>query len=206
MFISSGLNNISSLLPPIATSGIVAMVTANNFNGIWIYVLLYLVFYIIYFETLHWNYYTYTLLADYYHLEVQKMLFEKVANNDDIFKKVSKGKIVDTCSDDIRYLVDVVDCVVKATMSIVKLLIIFLIFIYYNVFVGIIALVLDLLYLILMNDNSKKVSKYYEGTRKYEDKILDILNQMLTNLRQVKTLNLMPNLNVNLDKTRKKLE
>ncbi len=203
MFISSGLNNISSLLPPIATSGIVAMVTANNFNGIWIYVLLYLVFYIIYFETLHWNYYTYTLLADYYHLEVQKMLFEKVANNDDIFKKVSKGKIVDTCSDDIRYLVDVVDCVVKATMSIVKLLIIFLIFIYYNVFVGIIALVLDLLYLILMNDNSKKVSKYYEGTRKYEDKILDILNQMLTNLRQVKTLNLMPNLNVNLDKTRK---
>ena len=204
MFISSGLNNISSLLPPIATSGIIAMITANNFNGIWYYVILYLIFYVIYFSSLHWNYYTYTVLADYYHLEVQRMLFEKVANNDVIFEKISKGKITETCSDDIRYLVDVVDCVVKASMSIVKLAIIFLIFMYYNIFVATMVLALDILYLKLMNDNSKKVSKYYEGTRKYEDKIMDILTQMLTNLRQVKTLNMMPKLNVNLDKTRKK--
>lgn len=204
MFISSCLNNISSLLPPIATSGIIAMVTANNFNGIWIYVLMYAIFYTIYFSTLHWNYYTYTILADYYHLEVQKMLFEHVANNDVIFEKISKGKIIETCSDDIRYLVDVVDCVVKASMSIVKLLIIFMIFMYYNIIVATIVLVLDLIYLKLMNNNSKKVSKYYEGTRKYEDKIIDTLNQMLTNLKQVKTLNLMPKLNLNLDKTRKR--
>ncbi len=204
MFISSGLNNISSLLPPIATAGIIAMITANNFNGIWYYVFLYLLFYCMYFGSLHWNYYTYTVLADYYHLEVQKMLFEKVANNDAIFEKISKGKIVDTCSDDIRYLVDVVDCVVKASMSILKLIIIFLIFMYYNVLVATMVLLLDLLYLKLMNDNSKMVSKYYEGTRKYEDKILDTLNQMLTNLRQVKTLNMMPMLNKNLDKTRKR--
>lgn len=204
MFISSGLNNISSLLPPVATSGIIAMITKNNFNGIWFYVILYILFYIVYFGTLHWNYYTYTALADYYHLEVQKMLFEKVANNDDIFEKISKGKIIETCSDDIRYLVDVVDCVVKASMSIVKLLIIFSIFMSYNILVATLVLGLDLLYLKLMNDNSKMVSKYYEGTRKYEDKIMDTLNQMMSNLKQVRILNLMPKLNVNLDKTRKR--
>lgn len=204
MFISSGLNNISSLLPPIATSGIIAMVTSNNFNGIWFYVLLYIIFYVIYFGSLSWNYYTYTVLADYYHLEVQKMLFEKLANNDVIFEKISKGKIIETCSDDIRYLVDVIDCVVKASMGIVTLIIIFMIFIYYNVIVASVVLILVLLYLKLMNDNSKKVSKFYEGTRKYEDKIIDILNQMLANLKQVKTLNLMPRLNVNLDKIRKR--
>ena len=204
MFVSSGLNNIASLLPPVATAGIVAMVTENNFNGIWFYVFLYLVFYTIYFSTLHWNYNVYTKIADYYHIEVQKMLFEKVANNEVIFEKFSKGRIVETCSDDIRYLVDVVDCAVKASMSMVKLLIIFVIFMYYNVLVATMVLVLDLLYLTLMNDNSRKVSKYYEGTRKYEDKIIDILNQMLTNLKQVKTLNLMPMLNKNLDKTRKR--
>lgn len=202
MFISSCLNNISSLLPPMATAGIIAMITTNNFNGIWFYVILYLVFYAMYFGSLYWNYYTYAVIADYYHLEVQKMLFEKVASNDAIFEKISKGKIIETCSDDIRYLVDVVDCSVKATMSLVKLLIIFLIFIYYNVIVALIVLLLDLLYLKLMNDNSKKVSKFYEGTRKYEDKIIDILNQMLANIKQVKTLNLMPKLNDNLDRTR----
>ena len=204
MFISSGINNITSLLPPIATSGIIAMITNNNFDGIWYFVVLYIIFYLMYFGSLYWNYHTYTVLADYYHLNVQKMLFEKVANNEAIFEKFSKGKIIETCSDDIRYLVDVIDCIVKATMSIVKLVIIFIIFMYYNIIVATIVLVLDLLYLKLMNDNSKKVSKYYEGTRKYEDKIIDILNQMLSNLKQVKTLNMMPKLNVNLDKTRRK--
>lgn len=202
MFISIGLHNIASLLPPIATSGIIASITSNNFNAIWYFVILYLLFYVLYFGTLKWNYATYTSLADYYHLEVQKLLFEKVANNDAIFSKISKGKIIETCSDDIRYLVDVVDTFSKAVMQIIKLLVIFGIFISYNIFVASMVLILDLLYLNLMNNNSKHVSKYYEGTRKYEDKIIDTLNQMLTNLRQVKTLNMMPNLNKKLDKTR----
>ena len=204
MFVSYGIHNISSLLPPIATAGIIGMITTNNFSGIWFYVILYIIFYVLYFSSLHWNYYTYTVLADYYHLEVQKLLFEKVANNDEIFEKISKGKILETCSDDVRYLVDVIDCVVKASMGILKLLIIFLIFMYYNIIVATMVLLLDFLYLKLMNDNSKDVSKYYEGTRKYEDKVIDILNQMLVNIKQVKVLNLMPKLNVNLEKTRKR--
>lgn len=202
MFISCGLNNIASLLPPLATSGIIAVITNKDFNGIWLFVVLYLFFYVIYYASLYWNYYTYTVLADYYHLEVQKMLMEKVASNDEIFNKISKGKIIETCSDDIRYLVDVIDCVVKALMTILKLIIIFGIFMYYNVIVASFVLILDVLYLYLMNDNSKKVSKFYEGTRKYEDKVIDVLNQMLINLKQVKTLNMMPKLNINLDKTR----
>ena len=161
MFLSSGINNISSLLPPLATAGIIAMITQNNFNGIWNYVILYGIFYIIYFSSLKWNYHTYTVLADYYHLEVQKKLFEHVANNDEIFSKISKGKIIETCSDDVRYLVDVIDCTVKASMSILKLLVIFFIFIYYNIFVAVFVILFDLLYLKLMNNNSKKVSKWH---------------------------------------------
>lgn len=202
MFVSCCLYNLSSLLPPIATAGIIAVVTENNFNGIWYYVLLYMIFYILYFSMLHWNYHTYTVLANYYHLEVQKKLFEHVANNDSIFNKISKGKIVDTTSDDVRYLVDVMDAGSEALMRFIELIIIFLIFSSYNIGVALIALAIDLLYLILMNNNSKRVSKYYEGTRKYEDKVIDTLNQMLVNLKQVKSLNIMPNLNKKLDKTR----
>lgn len=204
MFISCCFFHLSSLLPPIATSGIIAVVTANNFNGIWYYVILYLIFYIIYFTMRNWNYHTYTTLADYYHIEVQKMLFEHVANNDAIFDKVSKGKIVDTCGDDIRYLVDVLDSASQALMRLIQLIIIFVIFSYYNILVALAVLILDFIYLKIMNNNSKCVSKYYEGTRKYEDKSLDILNQMLANLKQVKSLNMMPNLNDKLDKTRNK--
>lgn len=204
MFVSCCLYNLSNLLPPIATSGIIATITNNNFNGIWYYVALYLIFYVIYFSMLNWNYYTYTVLANYYHLEVQKILFEHVANNDSIFNKISKGKIVDTTSDDVRYLVDVLNAFSEAFMRFIELIVIFIIFSSYNIVVAIIAMVIDAIYLILMNDNSKKVSKYYEGTRKYEDKVIDTLNQMLVNLKQVKSLSMMPNLNKKLDKTRVK--
>lgn len=204
MFVSCCVYNLSSLLPPVATSGIIAVVTKNDFNGIWYYVMLYIVFYIIYFTTLNWNYYTYKSLAKYYHMTVQKKLFDHVANNDSIFNKISRGKIVDTTSDDVRYLVDVMNSASEGLMRFIELIVIFAIFSYYNLLVALIAFLIDLLYIVLMLDNSKKVSKFYEGTRKYEDKIIDILNQMLTNLKQVKSLNLMPNLNKKLDKTRDK--
>ena len=204
MFISCGLYNLCTLLPPIATSGIIAVISDGNFKGIWVYVLMYIVFYIMYFSFLRWNSVTYTKLADYYHMEVQKQLFDHISNNDSIFSKISKGKIVDTCSDDIRYLVDIVNAASEALMRIIQIVIICIIFMYYNIYIGLFVVFIDLIYIKLMNDNSKKVSKYYEGTRKYEDKIIDTLNQMLVSIKQIKSLNIMPNINKNLDKSRKK--
>ncbi len=204
MFLSCLLYNLSSLLPPIATAGIIAVLSEKNFNGIWFYAALYVVFYILYFTLLHWNYYTYKELANYYHLGVQKELFEHVSNNDSIFNKISKGKIVATASDDIRYLVDVMDSFSEAIVGLLQLVVIFVIFSSYNLIVAFIAFSINLLYLVLMNINSKQVSKYYEGTRKYEDKIIDTFSQMLLNIKQVKSLNIMPKLNKSLDKTRSK--
>lgn len=89
-------------------------------------------------------------------------------------------------------------------MNIVKLCVIFYIFLSYNILVGLFVLFLDLLYLLIMDRNSNNVSKYYEGQRKYDDKLIDTLNQIMGNLKQVRTLNVMPNLNLKLSKTRDK--
>ena len=204
LFLSSALSHISSLLPPIATAQIIAMISDANMHAVCLCAILYVVFYIIYFAAQHWNYHTYTTLAEHYHVEVQKDLFEKLASHDDILEQASKGKIMDTCNTDVCYIVDTINAFAESLMNILKLVIIFGIFMYYNVYVGIFVLVLDLFYLIVMDKNSSNVSRCYEGQRKYDDKMLDILNQMLTNLKQVKALNLMPNLNVKLANTRKK--
>lgn len=204
MFISCFLYNMASLLPPIATSGIISVITDHNFNGIWYYVLLYLGFYVFYFTMLRWNHYTDTVLENYYHMEVQKRLFDHVASNDSIFEKISKGKVVDTASDDVRYLADILNVASESLMRLIQLIVIFVIFLRYHVLVALIAISIDLIYLYFMNANSRKVSKYYEGTRKYEDKVIDTFNQMILHLRQVKTLDMMPNLNRKLDTTRNK--
>ena len=204
MLISNVLLCIADLLPPVATAGIIAVITDHgSFDSIWFFVVLYIIFYGLYFSMYAWNYWTYAALHRYYYNHVQQMIFNHVAENNSILDKISKGKISETCSEDVRYLVDVVDAACDATASLAQLAVIFIIFCSHNLVVGIIALVLDAIYIWFMNNNSKMVAKHYEGTRKYQDKIIDILNQMLSNLRQVKSLNIMPNLEKKLKSTRK---
>ena len=201
LFISQGLYALTALLPPLATSGIIAVITNNNFDGIWYYVVLYFVFYAVHYATNYWNFKMYTILAEYYHFAIQQKLFAHIINHDSIFNNISQAEISSTCTDDIRYPIDALDCAACALMSFIQAVVIFMVFSYYNILVALIALGFDLLYLYVMNQNSRKVAHFYEGTRKYEDKVNDILNQMIVNRRQVKTLNILPSLNKRLGKT-----
>lgn len=201
LFISQGLYSLTALLPPMATAGIIGVVTNNNFKGIWLYVVLYLVFYLVNYATNYWNFVMYTKLARYYHYTIQQKLFAHIINNDSIFNYISHGEISDTCSDDIRYPIDALDSAVCALMCLIQTVVIFFIFGYYNIIIAAIALGFDLLYFYVMNENSRKVAHYYEGARKYEDKVNDIFHQMIINRRQVKTLNMLPSLNKRLTRT-----
>ena len=201
LFVSDGINILTSLLPPMATAGIIGVIADNNFKGIWFYVVLYFIFYTIYFITLYWNYRIYYKLSEYYYLSVQQKLFAHIINNDNIFNYISRGEITETCAEDIHYLIEVIDNTSSAIMYILRTVIIFFIFSYYNIFIAAIALAFDIVYFYVMDQNSKKISHAYEGTRKYEDKINDIFHQMIVNRRQVKTLNMLPNLNRRLTRT-----
>lgn len=204
LFISDMLYNLATLLPPIATSGIIAVLTEQgSFTSIWFYVVLYLVFYFFQFAFLEWNYHIYVDLSHHYYNTVQQELFEHIVENDGILEKIGKGKITDTCSEDISYIVCSVDQAADALTGIIQLIVIFFIFAINNIVAAVVALIIDIIYLHLMNNNSKMVAKYYEGTRKYQDKIIDVLNQMMGSLKQVKSLNIMPNLTKRLDKSRK---
>ena len=196
LFLSFMLYNLVSLLPPIATAGIIAVITqGSNFHAIWFYVILFLLFYIIEYTLLAWKYYIYVTLSHYYYNTVQQKLFDHVINNISITEKISRGRITDTFNEDISYLIQTINSAAIALTGIIQLLIIFLIFASYSVSIALVALIIDLFYIILMSKNSKFVAKYFDGVRKYKDRILDVLNEILNNLKQIKTLNLMPILN-----------
>ena len=203
MFAASIIKGVLILLPPIATAGIIAVITNNerSFHEVWLYVGLFLIFYIAYFIVYSFEYKAYITLSNYYRQDVQQQLFEHVANNESIFEKFSRGKITTTCSEDVLYVVDIIDTASSAVAGFIQIIIIFLIFIYYNTIAAFIAFAVIATYLIIMNDNAKMVSKYYEGTRKYQDKNVDILSQMLSNVKQVTSLNMMPNLSKKLTKS-----
>ena len=202
LFVSEIFSCLTSLLPPIATAGIIGVITENNFNGIWIYVALYLIFYVANLACIAWNHRSYRDLSGYYQHTVQQMLINHITDNEAIFDKISRGKIIATCTEDVRFMVDVLESASNATAGLVQLVCIFFTFLFYSPFVAVIAAAIDAAYLILMNHNAHYVARHYEGTRKYEDKTADLLTQMLTNLKQVKSLNLMPNLNKKIERSK----
>ncbi len=204
LFVSDLLHNLATLLPPIATSGIIAVLTEKGeYSSIWFFAILYVLFYFFQFAFLEWNYHVYVDLSHHYYNVVQQRLFEHIVENDGILEKIGKGKITDTCSEDISYIVYAVDQIADAFAGVIQLVVIFCIFAFNNVIAAVAAIIIDLFYLHVMNNNSKMIAKYYEGTRKYQDKIIDVLNQMLGSLKQVKSLNIMPNLTKRLEKSRK---
>ena len=199
LFISRTLFNFAELLPPIATAGIIGLIIQQNLTNIWFFVALYLFFFIIRNLLLSWNLYSFSTLSTYYQLTVQQTLFEHIINNNSIFNKISQGEVINTCGHDVRLLVDLVSNTAKIFANFLQIIVIFFVFCHYNMLVATISLGIILLYIITSNISTQHASRHYNKTRKSEDKIIDIFNQMLTNLKQVKSLNIMPSLDKKLN-------
>lgn len=199
LFVSRTLFNFAELLPPIATAGIIGLIIQKDLTNIWFFVALYLFFFAIRNLLLRWNLHSFSTLSTYYQLTVQQTLFEHIINNNSIFNKISQGEVINTCGHDVRLLVDLVSNTAKIFANFLQIIVIFFVFCHYNLLVATISLGLILLYIIASNISTQHASRHYNKTRKSEDKIIDIFNQMLTNLKQVKSLNIMPSLDKKLN-------
>ena len=181
------------LLPPIATAGIIGVLTSGgDINTILGWAVFYVVAYVIYASIRTVVYRMYMNMAKKYHVLLQRKMFEHVVKNDAIFDEISKGKIIASCTDDIRWVVDVPDCIAMATSKIIKIAIIFAIFAVHNIWAAIVAALFELIYMLLMDKNTRKYSQHFDGSRKYEDKAADVLNQVLKSPKQIKAMNALP--------------
>ena len=195
LILSYTISNIIKLLPPLATAGIISVVTrASNFNAIWFYVILFILFTILYYSVNSWSYYLETGLVRYYYSTTQHLLFNHIAKNPLILESISKGRITDTFTEDVSYMYSTVRSGVYALTSFFQLFLIFLIFSANNIFLGLLALIVDAIYIYLMNQNSKAAAVRFDGIRKSQDKNWDLLFQILNNLKQITSLSLMPSL------------
>lgn len=180
------------LLPPLATSEIIGVLTrGGTIEEVLKWSVLYLISYAVYtiVRTVIWRMYMNT--ARDFHILLQKKLLEHIAVNNGIFDELSRGKVIATCTDDIRWVVDIFDCLACAISKGIKLIIIFAIFVFSNIWVALVAVLVDIIYMILMGKNTKAYAKHFDGCRKYEDKTTNVVNQVATNSSQIKAMNLL---------------
>ncbi len=184
MFVSCAAYNLAGLLPPVATAGIIRAVTEKNYSGIWFYAGLYLLFYVAYFVFLRINYYAFAKMGEFYHISLQKRIFDNISAHPETLEKLPEGRILDSFADDIRWIVDAVNASVESVIRIIQLLIIFAIFLRYNLSIGIIAVLVDMLYLFILNANARREASSYAASRRAEDRAISAFSEMINSKQQ----------------------
>lgn len=191
LFLGSIMAHLSSLLIPIFASNIIYEVTNSNANATYINIGLLAITYIAYNLFWYLNYVSYSYNFKYSYKNLREKIVDKVFTYDtDFSDKLSKGTILNTVNTDTANLSEMVDNVCEIIVVFVKVLVMIFIFLKTNIFVGLIVLLLECLYLKTFDYCNVMSTKYLRGQQRYRDKLTDNLSQILNGLGEIKVFNI----------------
>lgn len=191
LFLGSILAHLSSLLIPVFTANIIDYVTSGNTNTTFLNIGLLAVTYIAYNLFWYLNYVSYSYNFKYSYKNLREKIVDKVFTYDAEFSdKISKGTILNTVNTDVSNLSEMIDNICEIMVVFVKVIVLILIFLTTNVYIGLFVLLLEFLYLKAFDYCNIKSTKYLRGQQKYRDKLTDNLSQILNGLSEIKLFNI----------------
>jgi len=191
LFFGSIMAHLSSLLIPIFTSNIIYEVTKNNVDATYINIGLLAITYVAYNLFWYLNYISYSFNFKYSYKNLRERIVDKVFTYDSEFSdKLSKGTILNTVNTDTANLSEMIDNVCEIMVVFVKVIIMIFIFLKTNIYIGLIVLLLESLYLKSFDYCNIKSTQYLRGQQKYRDKLTDNLSQILNGLGEIKVFNI----------------
>lgn len=204
LFFSAFLRSFTVLGFPVFSAKIVDYATNGDFNGAFLNVLYLGINYLIYNIVYHWNYVAYRDNTNYVYTKLQENVVDKVSNYDENFtKKLSKSYLINTTSNDIYEVCMFADRMMDAITHFISLVIALGILLFNNIFIGLIALIFNVLYLYLLDYCQKKKDYYLMGQRKQQDKIVEMFAQTLDGTKEIKSFDMHNKLNEYLEINKK---
>lgn len=191
LFLGSITAHLSSLLIPVFASNIIYEVTNKNVNATYLNIGLLAITYIAYNLFWYLNYISYSHNFKYSYKNLREKIIDKVFTYDTEFSdKISKGTILNTVNTDTANLSEMIDNVCEIMVVFAKVIIMIIIFLKTNLFIGILVLLLEIIYLKSFDYCNIKSTKYLRGQQKYRDKLTDNLSQILNGLGEIKVFNI----------------
>lgn len=191
LFFGSIMAHISSLLIPVFTSNIVYEITVGNVNSTYLNIGLLLVTYVSYNVFWYLNYVSYSNNFTYSYSNLREKIVDKVFTYDaEYTNKLSKGKILNTVNTDTANLSEMVDNICEIIVVFVKVSVMIAIFLKTNIYIGLLVLLLEFLYIKTFDYCNVMSTKYLRGQQKYRDKLTDNLSQILNGLDEIKVFNI----------------
>lgn len=198
LFLGSIMGHLTSLLIPVFTSNIVYYVTEGNSSLTYFNIFLLMAIYMVYNLFWYLNYVAYSYNFKYSYQTIREIVIDKISTYDSDFSdKLSKSKILNTVNMDTTHLAEMIDTVCELMVVFVKVLILIFIFLKTNVYIGLIVLLIEFLYLKAYDYCNVKSTKYLTAQLKYRDKLTDNLSQVLNGLNEIKMFNVFKKLKHN---------
>lgn len=191
LFLGSILGHLTSIIVPVFTSNIIYEVTKGNIDMVYLNIALLAITYTL--HNLFWylNYTSYSYNFKYSYRKLREKIVDKIFTYDIEFSdKISKGTIINTINADTAHLSEMIDCICEIFVLVFKLIILIIIFLKTNIYIGIIVLLIDMLYISAYNICNIGSTKYLMGQQKYRDKLTDNLSQIMDGLGEIKQFNI----------------
>jgi len=191
LFFGSIMAHLSSLLIPVFTSNIVYEVTNGNAHTTYVNIGFLTITYVAYNLFWYLNYISYSHNFKYSYKNLREKIVDKVFTYDTEFSdKISKGTILNTVNTDTANLSEMIDNICEIMVVFVKVIIMIFIFLKTNIYIGLIVLLLECIYLKSFDYCNVKGTKYLRGQQKCRDKLTDNLSQILNGLGEIKVFNI----------------
>lgn len=204
LFFSNLLRSVSLLLIPFVASKVVEFATIKDYKLTLICSIIFLLVSLVYVLFHHYNYVAYKNNSIFTHNKLQKLILNKVTLYDEDFTKtISTSYIVDTAFNDVGNLMKIPDRIFDSIGGLLNIIIALIILFSVNVYIGLLALVLNLIAIYALGFNIKKRDYYLSFQRKHQDDISSLMGQILDGDREIKAFNMEESLNNYLDKYKK---
>lgn len=191
---------IFEIIIPIFASKIIDYLAAKELNKIVISITLLFLSYIVLNLSSLLAKKTYTKFFKNNFIRLHKKVIDKIYNlSGDSLSKLSKGKIINTVNIDIINISDIPDYFLDTLYMLSVMIVMIIIFIKTNIIIGLITLLVSIIYLYIGNKLTKKSNYYFKGQRKYTDRLINLLGETISGLKDIKTLNIETNLNKKYD-------
>lgn len=126
------------------------------------------------------------------YITIYKKIVKKIYNFDEEYKKkISTGKIINSLTSDIVNIGEMADNFLKAILNILKSIVVIIYFFRINIFLVLIIIGVDVIYIIRSNCLNNKSVKYLKEQKKENDKLIGLINQTLLGLKDIQTLNII---------------
>ena len=204
LFFSSFLRSISLLLIPFMAAKIVEFATIKDYKTTFICAIIFLVVSLIYVLCHHYNYVAYKNNSIFTHNKLQELILNKVTSYDENFtKNISTSYIVNTAFNDVGDVMKVPDQIFDIITRLFNIAIALVILLNVNVYVGLLALILNVISIYALDKNMRKRDFYLNGQRKHQDSISSLIGQVLDGNKEIKAFNMNENLNTYLENYKK---